>query len=324
MPKLFRQIRKLPTREGVSPSCVALPSGPWPTVLDYLAERLPAVTREDWARRMAHGDVVDGDGRALAPGAAYQPQGRVFYYRALDAEPALPFEEDVLYQDDCLVVADKPHFMPVLPTGPYLQRSLLVRLKRRLGLDTLAPMHRIDRDTAGLVLFSVQPRHRGAYQGLFAERSVQKDYEAMAAWRPDLALPMTLRLRMAPAEQFFRERVVPGEPNTETRITLLERHGALARYRLQPHTGRKHQLRVHMAALGLPILNDAWYPEIHDPPEGDTSRPLQLLARSVGFTDPVTGAARQFESRRRLVALWSYCVKNAALHFEDAPEFRSS
>ncbi|XAH25848.1 pseudouridine synthase [Xylophilus sp. GW821-FHT01B05] len=302
MPKLFRQTRKLPTRAGVSPSCVALPSGPWPTVLDYLAERLPIVTRAVWTQRMAQGEVVDENGQPLSPAAAYRPQSRVFYYRTLDTEPALPFEEEVLYQDEHLVVADKPHFMPVVPSGPYLQRSLLVRLKQRLGLDTLAPMHRIDRETAGLVLFSVQPQHRGAYQSLFAERSVDKEYEAIAPWRPDLQLPMTLRLRMAPAEQFFRECVVPGEPNTETRIDLLEQQDALARYRLQPHTGRKHQLRVHMAALGLPILNDAWYPEVNDPPEGDYSRPLQLLARAVAFTDPVTGAPRHFESRRRLTA----------------------
>jgi len=197
-------------------------------------------------------------------------------------------------------VADKPHFMPVTPTGRYLHHSLLVRLKHRLQLPELSPLHRIDRDTAGLVLFSVQRATRGLYQGLFRDRAITKHYEAVAPWREGLALPPEYRSRLEESPQFFRMHEVPGEPNSHTRIQVLEVGQGWARYRLEPVTGKRHQLRVHMAALGLPLRNDPFYPEVNDPPEGDYSRPLQLLARSLRFTDPLTGQERHFESRLRL------------------------
>ncbi|MGE5330568.1 MAG: pseudouridine synthase, partial [Nitrospirota bacterium] len=95
----------------------------------------------------------------------------------------------------------------------------------------------------------------------------------------------------------------PGTPNTHTRMDLLEVTGDWARYRLSPITGKRHQLRVHMAALGLPLRNDAFYPVVNDPPEGDYSSPLQLLAQSLEFTDPLTGERRHFESARSLQPL---------------------
>jgi tRNA pseudouridine32 synthase/23S rRNA pseudouridine746 synthase len=198
------------------------------------------------------------------------------------------------------VVADKPHFMPVTPSGRYLHATLLVRLKRRLGLPELSPLHRIDRDTAGLVLLSVQQRTRGAYQALFRDRQITKHYDAIAPWRADLAFPREHASRLEESEQFFRMHEVPGEPNSLTRIELVEVAEPWARYRLSPVTGKRHQLRVHMAALGMPLRNDPFYPVVNDPPEGDYSRPLQLLARSLEFTDPVTGEARVFESRQAL------------------------
>jgi tRNA pseudouridine32 synthase/23S rRNA pseudouridine746 synthase len=221
----------------------------------------------------------------------------------MPAEPALPFEETVLYQDEHLVVADKPHFMPVTPSGRYLHHTLLVRLKRRLGLPELSPLHRIDRDTAGLVLLSVQQRTRGAYQALFRDRQITKHYDAIAPWRADLAFPRehASRLEEIP-QQFFRMHEVPGEPNSHTQMQVDEvsEDGRWARYRLSPITGKRHQLRVHMAALGLPLRNDAFYPVVNDPPEGDYSRPLQLLAKSLAFVDPLTQQPRAFESGQRL------------------------
>jgi len=290
-------------RDGVSASCVALPHGPWQRLLDFLVERLPAVSAQQWQERMAQGDVLDEAGAALPPDAPHRGGTRVYYYRALATETIIPFEEDVLYQDAHLLVADKPHFLPVTPTGRFVQQTLLVRLKRRIGIEDLSPIHRIDRETAGLVLFSLRPQDRGAYQALFREQVVDKDYEAIAPLRPDLPLPALHRSRIEPDERFFRQREVPGEPNSETQIELLEARGALARYRLRPRSGKTHQLRVHMDALGRPIVGDLFYPEVvhgPGPTQEDWRQPLQLLARGIRFTDPVTGMLRQFESRRQL------------------------
>ena len=287
----------LPTRHGVSPSCVGLAAGHWPTFTDFLAERFPAIARETWLARMAAGLVADEFGVAVTPERPYRGHMRLYYYRALAEEPRIPFEAAVLYQDAHLVVADKPHFLPVTPSGPYLQETLLVRLKNQLGIDSLIPIHRIDRETAGLVLFCIQPDARDAYQSLFRLREVRKHYEAIAPWRPGLQFPLQRKTRIVQDEPFFRQLEVPGEPNSETHIDVLEISSDRARYALSPVTGKKHQLRVHMNALGLPILNDRMYPPLEVTPADDFTRPLQLLARSIAFTDPLTGQLRQFESR---------------------------
>jgi tRNA pseudouridine32 synthase / 23S rRNA pseudouridine746 synthase len=287
----------LPVRDGVGPSCVALPPGAWATVVAFLVERFPAVDAATWAERIAAGEVVDARGRAVTLDSAFEAGLKVFYYRSPDPEPPLPFDETVLFQDDWIVVADKPHFMPVTPSGRHLHQTLLVRLRRRLGIDTLAPVHRIDRDTAGLVLFSVKPETRGAYQSVFRERSARKVYEAVAPVRDDLVLPRRHLSRLEEGESFMTMREGTGAPNSETLIELVERRGALGRYRLQPLSGKRHQLRVHMASLGLPLLNDGIYPVLL--PERavpDFDRPLQLVARELVFTDPVSGAERRFES----------------------------
>ncbi|WP_026435122.1 pseudouridine synthase [Acidovorax sp. JHL-9] len=291
----------LPVRDGVSPSCVVLPSRGQGSMLDFLAQRLPVVARDAWCQRMLAGEVVDERGQAVAPERPFEGGLRLYYYRSLPAEPMLPFSEAVLYQDEHLVVADKPHFMSVTPSGRHLHNTLLVRLKRQLGLPQLSPLHRIDRDTAGLVLLSVQQRTRGAYQALFRDRQITKHYDAIAPWRADLAFPREHASRLEESPQFFRMQEVPGAPNSHTHMQLLEVAGDWARYRLSPITGKRHQLRVHMAALGLPLRNDPFYPVVNDPPEGDYSRPLQLLARSLEFVDPLTGEPRAFESQQRLV-----------------------
>ena len=258
---------------------------------------------------MTQGDVLDALGKALAVSQVYLPGTKLYYFRQPPPELPVPFTETVLFQDEHLLVADKPHFLPVVPSGRYLQETLLVRLKRKLGLNDLVPLHRIDRDTAGLVLFSVNPASRGAYAALFRERHIAKQYEAIAPWRADVALPQVYRSRVVESDAFMQMTETPGTPNAETHIALLTTEGAraphlaphLARYRLAPLTGYRHQLRVQMAALGIPILNDRIYPVLH--PElalgeaPDYSRPLQLLAQSLAFEDPLTGALRTFESQ---------------------------
>lgn len=294
----------LGTRHGVSPSCVGLPAGNWPTFTEFLLQRFPAITRETWLERMAAGLVVDEFGVAVTPERPYRGHMRLYYYRALEIETRIPFEAAVLFQDEHLVVADKPHFLPVTPSGHYLQETLLVRLKNQLGLNSLTPLHRIDRETAGLVLFSVRPGERDAYQALFRRHEVSKHYEAIAARRPQLQFPLRRKSRIVEDEPFFRQREAPGEPNSETLVDLLQTEGSegeLARYALSPVTGKKHQLRVHMNALGIPILNDRIYPPVAVTPDDDYALPLQLLARSIAFADPISGRLRQFESRFRLL-----------------------
>ena len=290
----------LATRHGVTPSCVALPAGAWSSMLEFLIQRFPVITRDVWLDRMAQGLVADEFGMPVTPERPYQGHIRLYYFRAVEDEPRVPFEESVLHQDEHLVVADKPHFLPVTPSGPYLQETLLVRLKKKLGLDALIPIHRIDRETAGLVLFAVQPSERDAYQALFRHRVVSKHYEAIAPWRDDLQLPITRISRIVEDEPFFRQREIEGTPNSETRVDVLATSGALALYALSPVTGKKHQLRVHMNALGLPIVNDRMYPPVEVTPDDDYRYPLQLLAKSIAFTDPVTGQSRFFESRLTL------------------------
>ncbi|WP_076998523.1 pseudouridine synthase [Variovorax sp. KK3] len=290
----------LPTRDGVGPSRVALPPGPWATIADFLAQRFTAIPRATWDARMQAGEVVDAHGVPVTPDRPYQPRLHVFYYRSLDIERTVPFEEQVLHRDEHLLVVDKPHFLPVAPVGKYVQQSLLVRLQRRLGLDQLAPLHRIDRETAGVVLFSVQPATRHAYHALFAAREVDKQYEAIVPWDGTVALPAVRHSRLVEDVHFMRMREAEGEPNSETRFALAEARDGWARLRLAPHTGRRHQLRVHCAALGLPIRNDTLYPVLQ--PEGaeDFEQPLQLLAKSLAFRDPIDGSPREFASARSL------------------------
>jgi tRNA pseudouridine32 synthase/23S rRNA pseudouridine746 synthase len=290
----------LPVRDGVAPSYLWITETRTGGMLAFLEARFPDIAGPSWSERLARGDVVDAKGERLNADSHVRQGMRIWYYRELDQETPIPFEETILFQDEHLLVVDKPHFLPMIPTGRFLRETLLVRLKRRLALPHLTPIHRLDRETAGVVIFSHNLATRGTYQSMFQKRSIRKVYEALAPGLAGREFPFTYRSRMVDGEKFFVMKEEEGEPNSETLVELIERRGGLARYRLHPHTGRKHQLRLHMASLGVPILNDAFYPVALPCKGDDFSSPLQLLARSIAFEDPLTGEARSFASEREL------------------------
>ena len=288
---------------NMRPSTLFLPPGNWQTVFDCLCGHFPAITGEVWRERFIRGRVLDAAGQPLTLASAYREGLKVHYFREVPNETPIPFEAQVLHVDDHLLVADKPHFLPVMPAGQYVEQTLQARLAKLTGNSDLVPLHRIDRHTAGLVLFSTNRETRGRYQALFREREMGKCYEALAPALPDLQFPLLRKTRLVDSQPFFRMEEGEGEANTETRIEVAERLGELWLYRLYPVTGKKHQLRVHLAALGAPILHDPFYPQVTATPDApdDYSKPLKLLARGLEFTDPLSGQLRQFSSRLSLL-----------------------
>ncbi|MEV6794027.1 RluA family pseudouridine synthase [Streptomyces sp. NPDC051320] len=295
----------LPQRRGIDPVRLRLPvEGAWATVRDHLVERLP-VAAEVVDGMLRNGEFVRADG-PLAADAPYAPGASVWFHRDFPDEVPVPFAMDVRYRDDHIVVVDKPHFLATTPRGSHVTETALARLRRDLELPRLSPAHRLDRLTAGLVLFCVRAEERGAYQTLFRDRQVRKEYEAVAPYRHGLGLPRTVRSRIEKVPGIVAAFETPGEPNSETLVELAEHRDGLGRYRLTPHTGRTHQLRVHMNTLGIPLLGDPFHPVVTDPAPDDFRRPLQLLSRLLEFTDPVTGARHRFESGRTLQAWTAY------------------
>jgi len=291
----------LPMRDGVAPSYLWLPEGQWPDMLTFLAARFADVPEATWRERMARGHVVDGEGRPLAPASPYRRGLRIFYYRELEeVETPIPFQEEILFMDDHLVVVDKPHFLPMTPTGRFLHETLLVRLKKTLGEAALTPIHRLDRETAGVVIFSRRQDSRGAYQSLFQQRVIEKEYEALAPRLDGVEFPFTYRSRMVDGDKFFIMKQEEGAPNSETIIDVIAHRADATLYRLFPHTGRKHQLRLHLASLGIPIKNDSFYPVALPSGPDDYANPLKLLARRICFLDPLSGDWREFSSHRNL------------------------
>jgi tRNA pseudouridine32 synthase/23S rRNA pseudouridine746 synthase len=298
------QVRRgrLPPRDGVGPSGITLPPGDWPTILAFLVDHFPHVDAASWRARMERGLVCDESGDALDESSAYRVGLRVQYYRELAHEQVIAGVETIVFHDEHLLIADKPHFLAVAPSGRYARETLLARLRLRLGLADLAPLHRLDRDTAGVVAFSTNLATRSQYQELLRTHRADKIYEALAPALPEVSFPLVRRSRLVRGEPFFRMREIDGESNSETTIEVAERRGDLWIYRLRPRTGKTHQLRVHLAALGAGIVNDPLYPQLRDVAQDD-ALPLQLLARELAFDDPLTGARRVFRSVRQLAVL---------------------
>lgn len=292
---------------GISPhsSVVTMPiiGKPYPSILAFLCERFPAISKEIWHGRILDGKILDEQAQPIMLDTPYSPQKRLFYFREVATEPVIPFTEHILYLDDEILVACKPHFLPVTPGGRYVDECLLGRLRRSTGIEELAPLHRIDRETAGLVLFSVNRKSRGHYGTLFMNGLVEKTYQAVAACRPDQGTgSWTIENRIERGTPWFRMKTAPGPVNASSTINLVEVKGDKARFMLQPHTGKTHQLRLHMSGLGFGILNDRYYPDLQDERADDFTTPLQLVAQKLSFKDPLSGKNHEFESAREL--LW--------------------
>lgn len=297
----MKPVSPLPDKQGLPASFLWLPQEEWPGLLSFLVVRFPGVPAAVWQERMLRGEVCNARGERFFPDSPYRAGECLFYYREVAAEPRIPFDEVILFQDAHLLVVDKPHFLPVIPTGRFVRETLLVRLREKTGLHDLVPIHRLDRETAGVMLFSISPDSRGQYQQLFRERRVHKIYEAVAPVTA-LSLPLIYESRLERAERFFLTAEVAGVPNATTRVELIRQSGTHALYRLFPVSGKKHQLRVHMNALGMPIMHDNFYPvAVPDGTPDNFDAPLKLLARSIAFEDPVTGQERFFESQQHLL-----------------------
>lgn len=274
------------------------------TILDFLCGHFPHIGKDLWLKRVVSGYVRTSSG-AIDPGTPYQAGQLVFYHRSVEVEVRIPFEETILHEGEHLIVVDKPHFLPVTPAGDVVNECLLFRLQRRTGLNDLAPVHRLDRDTAGLVLFCKRKADRAAYAGLFAAGQVERKYLAVAEVGSEKIAVQGrewwIEDRLQPEPGSFRVIRVPGEVNARTRIELREVREGLGLFGLQPLTGKKHQLRLHMRSLGFPILNDPFYPELARAGSPDFSRPMQLLASDLVFRDPLTGETSHFRSQQRLI-----------------------
>jgi tRNA pseudouridine32 synthase / 23S rRNA pseudouridine746 synthase len=283
----LRRPAPLPVRNGLGPARVRVHGG---LLVDEFERRFGT------GSKVLAGEVFSVDGQPLDGNTVLPAGAHVYLYRDLPDEVEVPFGVPILHCDDDIVVVDKPHFLSTMPRGAHVAQTALVRLRRELDLPELSPAHRLDRLTAGVLLFTVRRDVRGAYQTMFARGEVRKTYLARAGVDPSLEFPMRVGSRIIKERSRLQAFEEPGESNA---VTLVEHLGD-GLYRLTPRTGRTHQLRVHMASLGLPILGDPLYPNVIEVTPGDFSSPLQLLAQTLAFEDPIRGGRREFVTRRVL------------------------
>lgn len=289
--------------KAMGASVVYLPqgAGPYPTLLEFFSRRFPKVAVEVWRLRFERGEIYDEDGKPVGLNTAYRPDSRLFYHREVAEEPIIAGSETILWEDELLLAVDKPPFLPVSPVGAFVAETLVERLKRCTGNQQLSPLHRIDRETSGLVLLSKSREARGRYQQLFATGQVRKSYEAIChcheipAWRETL-----VENRIVPGSPWFRMEVCPGPVNARSLLCLLAVRGDRAHLLLSPLSGKKHQLRLHCSGLGLPIVGDRFYPELQPAAPDDFRHPLQLLAKSLEFPDPLSGRRLRLDTGRSL------------------------
>ncbi|OEE66735.1 pseudouridine synthase [Enterovibrio norvegicus FF-33] len=273
------------------------------TVLEYLVIKFPFIDAQVWQQRMADGKVHYHDGTRVSAQSLFQPQQRIYYYREVENEPRVPFQEEILFQDEHIVVVYKPHFLAVLPGGVYVNECLQNRLRKSTGISELQALHRLDRVTAGLVMFSVNPETSHLYHHLFETRQIHKTYQAIANLREGeniVGREWEVKNRIEQSEPRFRMQVTEGKANSHSVIRCLKQSDEKALFELHPVTGKTHQLRVHMQTLGWPILNDKYYPELQPLSADNYLAPLQLLAKEVEFIDPISHQPRHFRSDHHL------------------------
>ncbi len=296
------------------PSRLTLPQlpPPHPPLFDYLCQRFNQIPAQVWQQRFIAGKVLDAQQQALTLESLFVPQQAIYYFREVAAEAHIPFSAEIVYQDDEILLACKPHFLPVIPGGRFVKECLVYRLREQTGIDQLVPVHRLDRHTAGLVLFSINPHTRSCYNELFSQGRIEKHYEALAHYQLDTSdagnsatqpRSWEVKNRIDQGEPWFLRKVVPGKVNAHSSIILRQRVGHYANFVLQPHTGKTHQLRIHMSNLGFPLVNDRCYPHLLEEQDDDYACPLQLLAKELRFTDPLSGCQHHFVSSRTLSCL---------------------
>lgn len=295
------------------PSSFVLPiiDEPYPNILDFICRKFPQISRDVWIDRIESGKVHYKNGDLLTLQSPYQPHDRIYYYREVEQEPLIPFKEEILFENENYLIVDKPHFLPVIPAGNWIEETLINRLRKKLGNRDLTPINRIDRETAGLIMISKRAENRDLYQSLFRNNLVKKVYEALCEFTKDYNNQKVwdIKNRLVRGEPWFRMKIEDGEVNAESHIELIEKIDEQYRFRLNPKTGKKHQLRIHLALCGFRIINDRYYPKLLPQKPVDYKRPLQLLAKEIFFKDPVTNEEMSFESKLQLGNLNSYKYK---------------
>jgi tRNA pseudouridine32 synthase/23S rRNA pseudouridine746 synthase len=272
-------------------SIVAMPlcEKPYPTILEFLSQRFSKISKEVWQERIENGKVLTISGEPITLATPYRPLERLRYFREVSQEPIIPFEEKILFQSKDILIADKPHFLPVTMGGPYVNECLLNRLRKKTGIDDLHPIHRIDRETAGIVMFSINPKTSYLYHDLFKKCQISKKYYALAKVKQFPGqTEWIVENRLEKGQPWFRRQVVKGETNARSSIKLLKVADEIGLFELYPITGKTHQLRIHISGLGFQILNDKYYPELQPKSPDNFEKPLQLIAKKLNFVDPVS------------------------------------
>lgn len=301
------------------------------TIADYLIARFYPNDPQIIYARFNTGEVRLDDGTILTGDSPYMPGERIWYFRELADEPQLPSDMPVLYEDEHVLAIDKPHFLPTTPRGAYIAQTALTKLRVREQNPLLIPIHRLDRPTAGVLLFAKTVEARRPFQMMFQHRQVSKTYRAVApvpAAAAEQALSaeglqvrshiQKIRDQLQVQQLSEQECAAQGvEPNTLTTVKILrtftpsaqavegwraEPNREWALYDLAPHTGKTHQLRAHLNMLSSPILGDVLYPQVLPDAPDRPEYPLQLLAYSLHFKHPITGERVDLYSGRSLTA----------------------